>query len=82
MPSLQTIIPTKRLTRGKAIRAKCLDCCCYQYKEVKLCPAKSCALWPYRIGHGEDDRNVPSSGDLVKSSTQDTTFSGGENADA
>ena len=37
------------MTPMKAIRAKCLDCC-YQYKEVELCPCKACSLWPYRFG--------------------------------
>jgi hypothetical protein len=34
----------------KAIRARCLDCSCYQPGEVAQCPAKGCALWPYRAG--------------------------------
>lgn len=34
----------------KAIRAKCLDCCCHQINEVKLCSCTSCPLWPYRFG--------------------------------
>lgn len=34
----------------KAIRAKCLDCCCDQSNEVKLCPAEDCPLWPFRMG--------------------------------
>jgi len=34
----------------KAIRAKCLDCCCDQRDEVKLCPATTCPLWPFRMG--------------------------------
>jgi hypothetical protein len=37
-------------TPMKAIRAKCLDCSCYQPREVRLCPVISCALWPYRMG--------------------------------
>lgn len=41
----------KHLTPIKAIRAKCLDCCCGSSNEVKLCPAQTCALWPYRDGH-------------------------------
>ena len=28
-----------------------LDCCCNQHNEVKLCTAKDCALWPFRLGH-------------------------------
>ena len=34
----------------KAIRAKCLDCCCGSATEVKLCPLKTCSLYPYRLG--------------------------------
>jgi hypothetical protein len=44
-----------RLTRAKAIRAKCLDCCCYQPKEVRLCTGTDCALWPYRRGRGYEE---------------------------
>lgn len=39
-----------RLTRAKAIRAKCLDCTCGQRHEVRLCPSKDCPLWIYRMG--------------------------------
>lgn len=35
---------------AKAIRAKCLDCCCGQANEVKLCPAIHCPLYPFRFG--------------------------------
>lgn len=38
------------LTPLKAVRAKCLDCCCGSHQEVRLCPAQNCALWPYRMG--------------------------------
>lgn len=34
----------------KAIRAKCLDCCCGSAKEVKLCVCTKCSLYPYRMG--------------------------------
>ena len=34
----------------RAVRAKCVDCCCHQSSEVKLCTAKGCELWPYRLG--------------------------------
>ena len=34
----------------KAIRAKCLDCCCGQVNEVKLCTNAKCALYPFRFG--------------------------------
>lgn len=34
----------------KAIRKKCLDCCCGQRLEVDLCPSTDCTLWPFRRG--------------------------------
>jgi hypothetical protein len=33
----------------QTIRAKCLDCCCYQAIEVRRCTATRCSLWPYRM---------------------------------
>ena len=38
------------LTPIKAIRVKCLDCCCGSAKEVELCPIPNCSLYPYRFG--------------------------------
>ena len=38
------------LTPLKAIRAKCLDCCCGSSHEVNLCPCVDCKLYPYRFG--------------------------------
>jgi len=35
----------------KAVRLKCLDCCCNQIKEVELCPVTDCSLWPFRFGY-------------------------------
>lgn len=40
----------KRLTPLKAIRKKCMDCCVYQPKEVRLCPSIECPLYSYRMG--------------------------------
>lgn len=34
----------------KAIREKCIDCCCGSANEVKLCTVESCALYPFRFG--------------------------------
>lgn len=41
----------KKLTPIKAIRAKCLDCCCGSTAEVRLCTAEKCPLFPYKMGH-------------------------------
>jgi hypothetical protein len=40
-----------KLTPLRAIRAKCIHCCCGSRKEVRLCTATRCPLWPYRLGH-------------------------------
>lgn len=52
------------MTPMKAIRAKCLDCCCGSSHEVRLCTAEKCPLYPYRFGKnpnraGIGSRKVP-----------------------
>ncbi len=48
-----------KLTPLKAVRKKCLDCCCGQITEVRLCTVKNCALYPYRMGHRpQDNKNI------------------------
>jgi len=34
----------------KAMRLKCLDCCCGSSHEVEKCTVPTCALYPYRFG--------------------------------
>lgn len=34
----------------KAIREKCLDCCCGSSAEVNLCTITDCALYAFRLG--------------------------------
>jgi hypothetical protein len=34
----------------KAIRERCLDCCCQQPSEVRKCTAVECPSWPFRMG--------------------------------
>lgn len=43
-------------TPVKAIRLKCLECCCDSAYEVKLCPSEDCPLWPFRMGHNPNIR--------------------------
>lgn len=38
------------MTPMKAIRAKCLDCCCGSSNEVRLCTATGCPLYEFRLG--------------------------------
>ena len=40
----------KRVNRSKAIRLKCLDCCCGNRAEVRRCHIMDCPLWRYRMG--------------------------------
>lgn len=49
------------LTPIKAIRAKCLDCCCDSRSEVRLCSIEKCPLHPYRMGHRPKGYNNPES---------------------
>ena len=38
------------MTPMKAIRAKCLDCCCGSSNEVRLCTATGYPLYEFRLG--------------------------------
>ena len=40
----------KHITPLKAIRLKCLDCCCGSSNEVSECPCVDCSLYPFRFG--------------------------------
>lgn len=51
----------KRVTRAKAIRLKCLDCCCGNNAEVRRCPATKCPLYPYRMG--KEDKGLYEDGE-------------------
>lgn len=51
-----------RVSRSKAIRLKCLDCCCGQSAEVRKCPVQNCPLWRYRMGREiRDDESTQNS---------------------
>ena len=49
----------ERISRSKAIRLKCLDCCADQSAEVRKCTATHCPLWRYRMGKEENDELKP-----------------------
>ena len=53
-----------KLTPIKAIRAKCLDCSNGQFKEIRLCPVKTCALYGYRLGHRPKSEELTAENDL------------------
>ena len=63
------------MTPIKAIRAKCLDCCCGSYKEVELCPCADCSLYPYRFGKNPnikltDEQRAARAANLKKNASQ------------
>lgn len=39
-----------RISPMKAIRLKCLNCCCNQRVEINLCTCEDCPLWVFRFG--------------------------------
>jgi hypothetical protein len=45
---VKEITETVSLTRQKAIRFKCLECSNADKKEIRECPIKDCALYPFR----------------------------------
>ena len=55
----------KKMTPIKSIRAKCIDCCCGDLREVRECLIKDCPLWPYRMGRRpKDDEKSEDAGQL------------------
>lgn len=42
----------------KAIRKNCLDCCCGQHKEIRLCTVIKCPLYAYRFGRRPDANTI------------------------
>ena len=59
-------------TPVKAIRAKCLDCCCTQYSEVTNCTVVKCALYPYRLGKRPNEATIDTLKELQSESGQDS----------
>lgn len=45
-------------TPVKAIRAKCLECCCGNVAEVRTCDLEECPLHEYRMGHRPKENTV------------------------
>ena len=42
--------PERLPTPLKAIRLKCIDCCCGSKREARLCTAYRCPIHPFRMG--------------------------------
>lgn len=47
----------KPLSPRRAMRKKCLECCCGSSHEVKVCVMPDCPPWPYRNGQGHLHRS-------------------------
>jgi hypothetical protein len=49
---------TADLTPTKAIRAKCLECSNYSFREVKKCDISYCPLYPFRLGKAHRSKHA------------------------
>ena len=56
------------MTPLQATRAKCLDCCCGQAKEVRFCVCPDCSLFPFRFGKNPNRAGLTNSGSFSKNS--------------
>lgn len=54
------------MTPLKAIRAKCLGCCCGSTGEVRLCPCVDCPLYPFRMGSNPNRARQQNGGSFAK----------------
>ena len=59
---------TVKLTRAKAIRQKCLDCCGWYTPEIRMCECEDCALWPFRMGGKPETSDKIYDSDAVRGS--------------
>lgn len=69
------------MTPLKAIRAKCLDCCCSSSAEVRRCPSQGCSLWQYRDGHNPARAGLGGRGFPSKTPNSRPDFEEGEDAE-
>jgi len=44
-------LETRVITKAKAIRFKCLECCSFVQSDVLKCTCSTCALYPFRFGN-------------------------------
>ncbi len=56
-PLYSTVTHRAYLGHSKAagIKAKCLDCTCWQRSEITNCTISACPLWPYRPYQSDND---------------------------
>ncbi len=65
----------KRITPLKAIRLKCLDCCCGSAHEVKLCTAEKCPLYLFRLGKNPNRTGIGGNGSFGAEKSGSTSIS-------
>ena len=63
---------TEKGSRKRAIRLKCLDCCCGNAAEVRLCTIQKCPLWRFRMGTESKGKKEAFSGEDVEDEAQPT----------
>ncbi len=63
---------TEKGSRKRAIRLKCLDCCCGNAAEVRLCPIQTCPLWRFRMGTESKGKKEAFSGESFEDKSQPT----------
>lgn len=61
------------MTPMKAIRAKCLDCCCGSSNEVRLCSIEKCPLYPYRFGKNPNRTGIGNHNAMFSSQSPNST---------
>ena len=59
-------------SRTAAIKAKCLDCCCWQRAEVSNCSIDTCSLWLYRPYRRPENLKNPQKSGTLEDNSQGT----------
>lgn len=75
---VRNIFGGENMTPLRAIRLKCLDCCCGQAREVRDCSCPDCGLYPYRLGKNPARAGLKNNGSFAKKhgSTDDSAREG------
>lgn len=71
--SQQLLFEKAKKSKANAIKAKCLDCCCFQRVEVRNCTAVDCPLHPHRPYQGKDGDSISEtdSDDVIEESEEE-----------
>lgn len=66
----------------KLVKAKCLDCCCDQPKEVALCPIERCPLYTVRLGKDPNPRKLSEAELEIRKNNLSKAWKNNEKADS